>query len=62
MDPIITISIQMDTHGHTLGGSLTTDNGISRVTTRPLSVGPFDTPRDVLETALSLVGEQLALW
>lgn len=62
MEPIITISVLLDTHGHALGGSISTDDGQNRISTRPLSVGPFDTAQDVFSMAMGLVDEQLSLF
>lgn len=60
--PLHRVVIILDDRHQVLGGSVVADYESPNEVIRPLSVGPFDTPQDVLQEALRGLPKQLALW
>lgn len=62
MERLHRITVFVDDVHHVLGGSLVVNAETSSEVVVPLSVGPFDTPTEVVERAMARLDKQLTLW
>lgn len=62
MDGYDEVRIQVDRCGQPLGAVVIHDVGGTSELVRPLDVGPFDTPAEVLEHAQRYLTVQMTLW
>lgn len=56
------VRIQVDRRGQPLGCTIIHNVGEHNESVRPLDVGPFDTPGEVLEHASRWLTVQMTLW
>lgn len=56
------VRIELDPAGRPLGASATTYVNDGEYRTKPIDVGPFDLPGDVLDTCMEALDIQLSLW